>query len=296
MERTARQIADSFKIRASATIEICAGEIGLTDKQKETLDIYNKRISDFANGVPKAKDLTDKQKLDMFTLVYKRDNPELPEGAKTHCKKWLKDYLYKRREDLKNKYVAKGNESEEDGFTLMALQLNLGMVYKNTERRKNDFVEGECDLHHNRVTYDNKCSWSLDTFPMFEFDIPNDRYWWQLQSYDILWPSDELCLCYTLIDASIETFEKFVKWEPLHDARYKIANNMIFSKAQFDKAKDLFFNTSTKDSFIEIPESDRIKSFTFKPDKKAQALIEKRAHMCKDYIYELLIKMGYPQA
>lgn len=284
---TAREIADSFRIRGSATIEICAGEIGLTEKQQVKL----KELEDRFNGI--GRPLTDNMEKERLDLISKRDNPELPEGAKTHCKKWLKTFLFKRREELKNKYVSKGNESEEDGFTLMAVQLKLGMVYKNTERKRNEFSEGECDLNHQGIVYDNKCSWSLDTYPMFETEIPDPKYWWQLQNYSTLWVCEKLCLCYTLISTTLESLEQYVKWESDHDDRYRIAERMIFTTAEFEAAKITFFPNSTLDTFVEIPEKMRLKSYYFLPDSKAQKMIELRAKMCKEYIYNLLIKLGY---
>jgi len=287
-QSAARAIADSFRIRGSATAEICAGEIGLTEKQEETLKTYTQRLLDFKNGVPKIKDLTDNQKKELSVLIYKRDNPELPEGAKTHCKKWLKNHLYNRREELKNKYVKKGNEGEEDAFTLMAVQLKLGMVYKNTERKRNDFSEGECDLNHNGIVYDNKCSWSLDTFPMFEKEIPDPKYWWQLQNYSTLWDADKLCLCYTLISSSFEAVEDAVKWVAGDDEKYKVSERMLFTIAEFDLAKSALFPGATLTSFVEIPEKDRIKAFYFDVDRTAQKMIEQRSYMCREYIYEIL--------
>ena len=286
-KRTAREIADSFRIRASATIEICAGAMGLTDKQSDKLQELEKRFK--GDGKP----LTNNMLLERLDLINKRDNPELPEGAKTHCKKWLKSFLFNRREELNNKYVNKGNESEEDGFTLMAIQLGLGMVYKNTERRSNDFSVGECDLNHKGVVYDNKCSWSLDTFPMFETEIPDDRYWWQLQNYSTNWDCDKLCLCYTLISTTPNTLENFLKWESDHNERYKIAERMVFSEKEFEEAKMLFFPNATLDTFIEIPEDKRIKAFYFEPEQWAKDMIKKRSYMCREYIYNLLINSGY---
>lgn len=287
MGRTAREIADSFKIRCSAIIEICGNLPGLTDKQESTLKGLDLRFNGFGDK------LTDKQLSERLELIRKRDYDELPEGAKTHCKKWLKTFLYNRREELKNKYVAKGNECEEDGFTLMAVQLKLGMVYKNTERKSNTFSSGECDLNHQEVIYDNKCSWSLDTFPMFEFEIPDIKYWWQLQGYSTLWIAKKLCLCYTLISSTYEAVEKAIKWAETSNEKYEIAERMVFTKKEFFLLKDHFFADATLDTFIEIPAEQRIKKFEFLPDQKAQSLIEKRSNMCKEYIYSLLIKQGY---
>jgi len=292
-QSTAREIADSFRIRGSATIEICGGSVGLTVAQESKLKQLEERQklyfeNVYAGLVSKAKPLSLLQEADLKDLIHKRDNPELTEGAKTHCKKWLKQTLYGRREQLKNKYVNKGNEGEEDAFTLMAVQLKLGMVYKNTERRRNEFSEGECDLNHNSIVYDNKCSWSLDTFPMFETEIPDPKYWWQLQNYSTLWDADKLCLCYTLINSSFEAVEDAVRWISGDNEKYKIAERMVFTKPEFELAKSALFPGSTLETFIEIPEDDRIKPFYFDVDKPAQKLIEQRSYMCREYIYNLL--------
>lgn len=287
MERSAREIANNFRIRGSETIEIVAGEIGLSEKQSEKISEYKAR--EIGLGRP----LTPKMKAELIELKIKEANPELPEGAKTHCKKWLKSYLYKRREELKNKFVNKGNEGEEDGFTLMALQLKLGMVYKNTERKRNEFAEGECDLNHNRVIFDNKCSWSLDTFPMFETAIPDPKYWWQLQNYSTLWDADKLCLCYTLINSSYEAVEQAIKWVESPNEKYKVTERMVYTKFEFDVLKDHFFSTADRNTFIEIPEDKRIKAFYFDIDKDAQNTIKVRSEMCREYIYSLLIEAGY---
>lgn len=287
----AREIADSFKIRGSATHEIVAGEMGLTDKQKETVATYTQRLSDFNAGIAKVKDLTDKQKDELATLLFKRDNPQLPEGAKTHCKKWLKHNQFGRWPELKNKYVEKGNKQEEEGFTIMALQLNLGMVYKNTQRLSNEYSIGECDLDHNKVGYDNKCSYDLSTFPMFEFEIPDDKYWWQLQNYNINWPHwEKMCLCYTLVDSSETEVKKAIKWTDDQDEIYRIVERMIYIKLEFERLQAIYFPLSTLSTFTEIPEENRIKTFYFEPSQEAKNLIKERAYMCKEYIYNLLIK------
>lgn len=288
MERTAREIADSFEIRCSAIHEVVGGTIGLTEKQTETLKDYEDRF----NGTSKLK-LSDKMASERLELIKKRDFPDLPEGLKTHCKKWLKEHLFNRREQLNNKYVNKGNETEEDGFTLAAVQLKLGMVYKNTERRRNGIVSGECDLHHERVTYDNKSSWSLDTFPMFENQIPDIKYWWQLQGYSMLWESDHLCLNYTLVNSSYESVEKAIKWLDSPNEKYTVAKNMVFTQKEFDVLRDHFFADADLIDFVEIPADKRIKPFKFKPDPNAVKIITERSNLCKEYIYALLINSGY---
>lgn len=209
-------------------------------------------------------------------------------GAKTYCKKWLKEKLYRRHKDIKSKYISKGNDCEEDGFTLMATELVKDMVYKNTERKSNDWVEGECDLFHKQIVYDNKSSWDLDTFPMYETEIPDKKYWWQLQVYQWLWDCELGKLCYTLNDATDEMVENATKWEINHDKRYKIAKLMVYTKDNFERLRGLYFPLSEKDSFIEIPDRLRIKSFEVPVDIECREKIKKHVQLCREYILTLL--------
>ena len=276
------EIAASFKIRASGAHEIMAGNIGLTEKQ----EIRIKELSERDSG--SGKPLTVNMKMELAALQNLAKNPELPQGAKTYCKNWLKEKLYGRRTEIKSKYINKGNVCEEDGFTVMALQLNLGMVYKNTERKSNDYAEGECDLSLSRVVYDNKCSWSLDTFPMFETECPDPKYQSQLDVYAWLWLSTEMVLCYTLVNATYEMVQDAVKWETEPDRIYKRIEEMIFTKKEFDELCLEFCPLATRDTFIEIPEEKRIKPFYFKPDPVFIEDLKKRVVMCRTYINSLI--------
>lgn len=281
-------IADEYFCRSSATLEICAGEIGLTEKQQIEYDTLFKRNLDFANGVDKVKPLTDNMVKTLTALQYKKDNPELPEGAKTHCKKWLNEKQWGRRGEIKSKYLDKGNLSEEDGFTLMCLELNLGMVYKNSTLLENEYQKGTDDLFVNGVVYDNKCSWSLDTFPMWETKLPDDKYEWQVNSYCNMRGVINGVVCYTLIDAEKSIVEREIKWCADPDEAYRKTMNLVFTKSYFDELKAEFFPLSDLDCFIEIPQEKRIKPFKITLDPAKIAKIAQRVPMCRAYINELI--------
>lgn len=283
------EIANSFKIRASATIELM-GAMGLTEKQTARLQELLQRSHDSDAGKDKVKPLTDNMKAEMADLLKKKNNPELPDGAKTHCKKWLKEKLWARREEIKAKAVQKGNTKEEDGFTLMALQLNLGMVYKNTQLHQNDYIIGTDDLFVKGVVYDNKSSWSLDTFPMFETEIPDPRYEWQINSYCDLRKCEDGVLAYTLLDADEEIVERELRWLSNDNEKYKKATNMVFTKETFEVLKYAYFPNAEYNYFIEIPESERIVTFPVKKDQGRVAETYKRVILCREYIKSLLIK------
>lgn len=286
--RKITEIADGFKIRSSATLDICGDTIGLTEKQAARLTELEKRNLDYANGVDKVKPLTDNMVAELKELVFKRDNPELPDGAKTYCKKWLNEYLFRRRKDIKTKYFEKGNTHEEDGFTLMTLELNLGMVYKNTQYHSNEYMHGTDDLFVKGVVYDNKCSYELDTFPMWETEIPDDKYEWQINSYCELRKVDDGVLAYTLIDASEDIVEREIKWLINSNDIYKRICELVYTKEYFDTLVERFCPTATFDYFVEIPQSDRLKTFPVKRDTAKINRIKERVPMCRDYIKKLL--------
>jgi len=213
----------------------------------------------------------------------------LGETGKTYCKEWLKEQLYKRRKDIKSKYIDKGNRNEEDGFTLMALELDLGMVYKNQSYFQSKHFCGTPDLIHNGIVYDNKCSWDLSTFPMFETEIPNKDYWWQLQVYMELTGCRKAILAYTLIDADMDLIQQAVKWEIYPEKIYQTVCNMVYTKERFDEAFNEFCPLATSDYFIEIPAKDRIKTFAFDYDAEAILKLQERVLECREYINSLLI-------
>lgn len=275
-------IADAFKIRCSAIYDICLGNIGLTEKQ----DLRLKELLPRAQG--EGKPLTANMVAELNILIQKRDNPELPETAKTYCKKWLKEYLYHRRRDIKSKYITKGNMSEEDGFTLMCLELNLGMVYKNTQYHSNEYMQGTDDLFVSNVVYDNKCSWDLDTFPMFEVDIPNERYEWQLNGYAELRGVNDAVLAYTLIDAPLEIIEREIKWLTNSNDIYKRVCELVYTKSYFNELKAQYFFAADYTYFVEIPAAERIKTFNIKRDVNKIETIKQRVPMCRAYIKQLL--------
>jgi hypothetical protein len=213
----------------------------------------------------------------------------LGETGKTYCKQWLKEQLFKRRAEIKSKYIDKGNRSEEDGFTLMALQLELGMVYKNESYFQSDDFCGTPDLIHNGIVFDNKCSWSLDTFPMFEDEIPNKDYWWQLQVYMHLTGCRKASLCYTLIDADYDLISQAVKWLTEPEKIYQTICNMVYTKQAFNDYVKEFCPDAKSDYFVEIPEANRIKSFEFEYDAEAILKLQGRVQECREYINSLLI-------
>jgi len=266
-----------------------AGEIGLTAAQQERLNDYQQRK---AGTHPKGLKLTAKMEVEMAELQYKQINPELPEGAKTYCKEWLKQTLYGRREQVKSKYIEKGHSTEEQGFTAMAVQLKLGMVYKNEEFREDDFIMGTCDLDHEAsdTVFDNKSSWSLDQFPMFENEIPNKDYEAQIQGYMHLWGRKHGAVVYTLNDIDLDQLGYLMKPWMSDDEKQAEALNLIYTRKAWDEAKSRYFPGAREVDFVEIPEKDRVKPFYFDYDPEFITEVQERVKLCRQYIQTLINK------
>lgn len=276
-----------FKIRCSAINRIMAGEIGLTPTQEEKLsDLLSRQDGTH----PKGLKLTEKMEVELAELQYKKMNPELPEGAKSYCKQWVKETLYNRREQVKSKYITKGHDTEEDGFTAVCVQLALGMVYKNEEKRENDFLMGTCDLDLPKMdaVFDNKSSWSLDTFPMFETKCPNADYIAQIQGYMCLWNRSRGAVVYTLNDIDIDQLGHLMKPWQTDDEKQEIAVNLIYTNDAWVAAKARYFPAAKEINFVEIPEADRVKPFWFDYDPGFIAKVEERVKLCREYIQTLI--------
>lgn len=271
-----------FKIRASAAYEICAGTIGLTEKQQVKFNELTER------KIANVKPLTANMEKELEELIFRLKNTEPTSGMQTYCKNWLKEHLYKRRKQIKNRYLSKGNETEEDGFTLMALEKKLGMVKQNAIFKSNEFAMGTCDLFHDGVIYDHKASWDLSTFPMFEKEIPDDKYDWQGNTYDWLYGAKKHIICYTLIDCPESVFYNEIKWLSDDNEKQKIAVNLIYTKEYFDAMKSRHFNSAEKIDFVEIPRNKRIKSFEFEYSQAKTDELIKRVKMCRKFIETLI--------
>lgn len=277
----------TFKIRCSAISKITAGNIGLTETQESRLKELQTRNIESAQGVKGVKPLTDKMQSELIELISKKANPDITEGMKSYCKQWLKEQLYARREQIKSKYIDKGHQSEESGFTNMAVQLGLGMVYKNEDFKENSFMMGTCDLDHepNDTVYDNKSSWSLVQFPMFETVIPNKDYEEQIQGYCELWNRSNGNVVYTLNDMPIEMLRNMLNKPWLSDdERQDEAINMIYTLDYWNEVKLELFPTAREIKFVEIPLEKRVKEFKFKRDPLFIKKVEERVKLCQKYI------------
>ena len=117
--------------------------------------------------------------------------------------------------EISGKPIEKGIEVEPAVITLINRVRGLSLA-KNTERRTDDYLTGECDLIDavTQIGRDAKAAWSAQTFPIVWEDITDAQrrlYEWQCRAYMRLWDAGAWWIEYGLVD----TPERLIGFEPL---------------------------------------------------------------------------------
>ena len=256
-----------FRIRCSAIGSIMAGSVGASKSQLDNIAKMDARDKPMTTG------MLEKYNKDIDA----RDNPELPAGAKTYCRTWLKEQLYDRRKGFTSKYTDKGNICE-DGSIQFLIDYFLTNMEKNEEffpkkSSPDDFMQGTPDLLvGDDSVWDIKNSWEPDTFPLFDTK-PDSGYKWQLQGYMALTGRTKARLIYTLMDAPPQLIT-----DEARRASYKSDQT----------ADELLEYYTAQMTYSDVDTDLRIKWFDFDRDDKAIEQIKVRVEHCQIYINKLL--------
>lgn len=177
-------------------------------------------------------------------------------GARTYIRELAQQEILGVEFSFSSKETEKGIEMEQEGINLLNRVRGLNLV-KNTERRSNEHVTGEADLHDAaaRRGHDIKCSWSAKTFPAWVMDAEDKLYEWQVRTYMWLWDADEWEVNFVLLD----TPERLIGFEPL---QMHVVGH--------------------------IPEHMRLTSWVITRDLEKEALIETKVRAAQAYYREVI--------
>ena len=188
-------------------------------------------------------------------------NAGLSESAKKVVEDEIRALYFGVREKISNKFMQKGIDCEQASIDLLNnVEFRLSKPYtKNTERRSNDWITGECDIYDpdTKLIRDIKTSWSLATFPLFATNA--DDYEWQMRGYMMLWDCEEASVDYCLVDT------------PEHLIGYEQRELHIVSHIEPEK---------------------RVKSFVYKRDLEKEERIKERCEQLKVYYNQLRSELG----
>jgi hypothetical protein len=198
---------------------------------------------------------------------------KLSQTAKTYCEDWLKEQLYGRKKEFSNKYTEKGEIVEQDSIDFIAEQLNFNMLIKNETFFADDFMEGTPDVYIPELI-DVKNSWDCFTFPLFETEIPNKDYYWQLQGYMNLTQKKTSKLIYVLSDTPHHLIQKEAYW---------YAKNNGYDEPD----EDMLNEFKAKMTYKDIPDNLKIKIFDVDRNDDDINKIKEQVIKCRNYIKTL---------
>lgn len=198
----------------------------------------------------------------------------LGKTGETVCSNWMKEQLYDRRKDFKNKYLDKGLQMEDEAIAYASEHLGWGSVSKNDEWFEDDDMQGTPDImiEEMGMIIDIKNSYDCYTFPLFDKEIPTKGYEHQLQGYMALTGYEKAYLVYALMDAPLDIMKTEMRrksWEM--GLRGEVPTEL------YEKVKEEM-------TYSHLPPNLRLKVFEVKRDEEIIKLIRKRVGECRTFI------------
>lgn len=177
-------------------------------------------------------------------------------GAKTYIRELAAQEIFGVEFEVSSRPMEKGTRCEPDAIALLNRVRGLALK-KNTDRRENAYITGECDLFHaqRRRGHDLKTSWSIATFPICTTDCLDKFYEWQMRGYMWLWDADEWEVNYCLVN----TPEDLIGYEPV-----------------------------THHFVDHIPEHMRVTTWAIQRDREKEALIAEKVKHARAYFAEVI--------
>ena len=146
----------------------------------------------------------------------------LSKTTKSYIQEWLAGEIYGVRKQIKSKYLDKGNRVEDAAIDYAADALGWLFAIKNEQYFEDEYFCGTPDVILEDTIIDIKSSWDCFTFPLFEEDIPNKDYFYQLQVYMHLTGKRKAQLCYVLMNTPEDlTYEEVFDYSNL-SSKYRI--------------------------------------------------------------------------
>lgn len=132
----------------------------------------------------------------------------LSAGAKTEVHRLVRYHLFNySAPELTGKEIKKGTLQEATAIDLLSI-VTGEMYTKNSERRNNQWITGECDIRGFGRGGEIKCPWSLETFPLTSEEARSMAikagYHMQVAGYMMLWDLPGWTISYCMVDTPTE--------------------------------------------------------------------------------------------
>jgi hypothetical protein len=200
----------------------------------------------------------------------------LSETAKTYCRQWLAEKVYDRRIEVTSKQMDKGTTMEGVAIDFAAGIVEPGALwFKNEDKFADEYMAGTPDVLTDTHVYDIKCPWSFATFPLFETELPNKDYYWQLQGYMALTGRQSAAIIYVLTDA------------PEHILNDE-ARKLSYQRGLGGDTTETIEEVRHLLTYPDVADSLKFKRFDVTRDDAAIEKIRQRVTLCREYIASLM--------
>jgi len=199
---------------------------------------------------------------------------KLSETAKSYIQDLFKEKELGIYKDFSSRYTDKGIQMEDEAIQFASGVLGWDFVVKNEQRFNNEWLTGEHDICTDSLLADIKCSWNGSTFPMFDKEVKNKDYYYQLQGYMMLTGHDQAELVYCLMDTPPQIIEDEIR--RTHWKLCLIEEDLDVRQAVID--------THT---FGHIPDELRVKRFIVEKDEESFEKIKEKVNLANEYYKQL---------
>ena len=198
----------------------------------------------------------------------------LSETAKTYIQDLFKEKELGIAREFWSRYTDKGIQMEDEAIDFAGQVLGWDFVVKNEQGYENEWITGTPDVITKYLLADIKCSWDGNTFPLFDTELKNKDYYWQLQGYMWLTGLEQAELVYCLMDTPHQIVEDEVR-----RAHWKAG--------LIDEDLDLREAVQSQHTFDHLPNNLRVKRFIIRKDEEAIEKIKEKVELAREYYEQL---------
>lgn len=198
----------------------------------------------------------------------------LSETAKTYIQDLFKENELGIAREFWSRYTDKGLQMEDEAIDFAGQVLGWEFVVKNEESFENEWITGTPDVLTKTLLADIKCSWDGNTFPLFDTELKNKDYFWQMQGYMWLTGLEQAELVYCLMDTPHQIVEDEVR-----RAHWKAG--------LIDEDIDLREAVQSQHTFSHLPNNLRIKRFIVERNEDAIDNIKEKVELAREYYEQL---------
>lgn len=145
----------------------------------------------------------------------------LAQTTLSYLKQCLKEQIF-GKQDITTKEMKKGTLLEDEAIDKTITWLNLPFILKNEKQYEDEYFTGTPDLIFEDEIIDIKLSWGVQTFPLFDTELPNKDYFYQMQVYMHLTGKRTARLVYLLLETPPELNYNEVQDYSKIDPKYRI--------------------------------------------------------------------------